>query len=425
MQPVASWVDPRTGYRQDTAHVLLHPILDSGKTKLQVLTDHSVVRVLFDNDKRCSGVEISSNSGTLITIGARKQVVLCAGTINSPQILERSGIGNRSLLSSLNIPVVSDLPGVGTNYQDHHFISSKYKSSAPSSATLDGLWGGTVLPDSPEIQESGMLGWNSGVLAGKIRPSAAELARMSPRFQEIYARDFKALNKPLALVYGHVGAIGPPMPPPGQYISFAIAVAYGYSRGQVHIKGPNVNDGPDFDTGTLSDVDHADVEVLVWAYKRCREIIRRMKFAEGGWPPSHPNFNETSEAAVQRDEVLLKESGDRTSNGDIVLEDIAYNEDDDKAIEQFVKDNAGTLWHYAGTCAMKSHQNGGVVDENLSVYGVDSLKVAGKSLLRPFNLSSIGHRLTIFRLVDTSFASGWKYVLYCDHGWREGRSNFE
>jgi alcohol oxidase len=383
LQPVASWVDPSSGRRQDTAHVLLHPILD---TKLQVLTDHSVLRVLFDSKKRCSGVEITSSksSGTPITIGARKQVVLCAGTINSPQILERSGIGNRSLLSSLNISVVSDLPGVGTNFQDHHFISSKYKSSAPPSATLDGLWGGNFLPASPEIQESGMLGWNSGVLVGKIRPSATDLARMSPRFQEIYARDFKAVNKPLALVYGNVGAIGPPVPPPGQYISLAVAVAYGYSRGHVHIKGPDVNDGPDFDAGTLSDVDCADIEVLVWAYKRCREMIRRMKFAEGGWPPAHPNFSETSEAAIQRDEALVKESRDRTTKGDLVLEDIAYNEDDDKAIEQFVKDNAGTFWHYAGTCAMKPLQDGGVVDENLSVYGVDSLKVAGENLLRPF-----------------------------------------
>ena len=236
LQPIASWVDPSTGRRQDVAHVLLHPLLDSGTTKLRVITEHSVVRVLFDGNK-CCGVDIVSDKLTSpVTIHAKTQVIICAGTINSPQILERSGIGGPSLLSKLDIPVISPLPGVGTNYQDHHFVPTKYKSSAPSTATHDALWTGRVSPTSPEVQASGILAFNSGVVGGKIRPLAKELSQMSPRFQSLYERDFRNTNKPLALIYGQTGSIGPPSPPDGQYMSIAVALAHSYSSGHVHIK---------------------------------------------------------------------------------------------------------------------------------------------------------------------------------------------
>lgn len=379
LQPIASWVDPSTGRRQDVAHVLLHPLLDTNRTKLKVITDHSVVRVLFDGNK-CSGVDIISDKSTSshITIQAKIQVILCAGTINSPQILERSGIGNPSLLLELGIPVISPLPGVGTSYQDHHFVPIKYKSCAPSTATHDALWRKTISPTSPEVQASGILAFNSGVIGGKIRPSAKELSQMSPRFQSLYRRDFQNTNKPLALIYGHTGYMGNPSPPKGQYISIGVALAHSYSRGYVHIKGTDIQGSPDFDAGTLTDINGADVEVLVWAYKRSREMVRRMRLSEGGLEDGHPRFSKTSEAAIQRDAVLVKEFRTGNTNEDRGLKDIVYNKDDDQAIEEFVKAKASTFWHYAGTCAMKPQREGGVVDSSLNVYGVQGLKVAGE-----------------------------------------------
>lgn len=207
---------------------------------------------------------------------------------------------------------------------------------------------------------------------------------MSSRFQSLYEREFQNTNKPLALIYGNVGHISPPQPSAGQYLSIGIALAHSYSSGHVHIKSASMHGGApdlDFDAGTLSDVHGADVEVLVWAYKRSRDMVRRMWLSEGDLEAAHRNFSEASEAGIQRDEVLLKEFRARNKKGDIALKDIVYSEDNDKAIEEFVKARAGTLWHYAGTCAMKPRQRGGVVDSCLNVHGVEGLKIAGESEL--------------------------------------------
>ena len=128
-------------------------------------------------------------------------------------------------------------------------------------------------------------------------------------------------------------------------------------------------------------MDGADLEVLVWAYKRSREMIRRMRLSDGGLQGAHPKFSEASEAGIQRDEVLVKEFRAGRTNEDRGLKDIVYSKDDDKAIEKFVKATAGTFWHYAGTCAMKPQHEEGVVDSSLNVYGVQGLKVAGKEFL--------------------------------------------
>ena len=125
------WIDGKTGLRQDVPHRVLFPLLDQGGTSLQVATETKVHRILFDNNQRATGVEYQpiGESDPLQTITARKLVVLAGGALGSPQILERSGVGNKDILSKIDIPVVSDLPGVGTNYQDHNVVFYPYKSS--------------------------------------------------------------------------------------------------------------------------------------------------------------------------------------------------------------------------------------------------------------------------------------------------------
>ncbi len=92
----------------------------AGRPNLDILVNHYVSKVHTLN-KTATGVEIISraNAATKKSVNANKEVILAAGALHTPQILQLSGIGPAELLQSLNIPVVQDLPGVGANFQDH------------------------------------------------------------------------------------------------------------------------------------------------------------------------------------------------------------------------------------------------------------------------------------------------------------------
>jgi len=98
-----------------------------------------------------------------------------------------------------------------------------------------------------------------------------------------------------------------------------------------------------------------------------REISRRLPFFKGELELGHPKFKEGSKASLT--EAI---DGDK---------DIVYDEEDDKAIEEWIRGNLNTTWHSLGTCAMKPKEEGGVVDGNLNVYGTVGLKVADLSMV--------------------------------------------
>jgi alcohol oxidase len=87
-------------------------------------------------------------------------VIVTAGALGTPQILERSGVGNPEILKKLKIPVVSNVPGVGENYQDHHLLLHPYKSSLGSEETLDCILSGRKDFVKALTGKDPMLGWN-------------------------------------------------------------------------------------------------------------------------------------------------------------------------------------------------------------------------------------------------------------------------
>jgi choline dehydrogenase len=105
-----------------------------GRANLSIITHAMTNRILF-NGKQAIGVEYiqGANLNNLHQVYANKEVLLCAGAIASPQILQRSGVGASTLLQSLDIPVVHDLPGVGENLQDHLEMYLQYKCKQPVS----------------------------------------------------------------------------------------------------------------------------------------------------------------------------------------------------------------------------------------------------------------------------------------------------
>ncbi|KAI0849683.1 putative alcohol oxidase [Daldinia vernicosa] len=366
------------GKRQDSAHAYLHPRLQDGKhPNLNVLVESQVIRVIVDDNKNAVGVEYRpnpkfQNDTTTRSIRARKMVIVSSGTIGTPSILERSGIGSPELLNRIGIPIVSDLPGVGNNYQDHHLLIYPYRTSLAPEETADEIVRGALSVEELVKTKDLRAGWNAQDVTCKIRPTEADVAELGPEFQAVWERDFKAKpDKPLALMSLVSGFAGDPSSVPvGQYTSLTAFTVYPYSRGHVHITGPSVDDPVDFKTGFFTDANDIDIQKHIWIYKKQREILRRTDMYRGEVITAHPPFASDSEAAC------IELNDGPLSN----VKDITYTPADDAVLEKWLRENVGTTWHSMGTCKMAPLEKGGVVDASLSVYGVKGLKVADLSI---------------------------------------------
>mgnify|MGYP001197292174 CR=1 FL=1 len=125
----AGWhhVNIKNSKRHSTAVAYLYPALE--RPNLTLSTNSQATRLLFDG-KRCIGVEYSQN-GERKTARADREVIVCAGAIESPKLLLLSGIGNPSQLKNFDIPVVADVPGVGENFHNHVLAGVINEASQP------------------------------------------------------------------------------------------------------------------------------------------------------------------------------------------------------------------------------------------------------------------------------------------------------
>ncbi|KAI0487114.1 GMC oxidoreductase [Xylaria cf. heliscus] len=377
------YVSPE-GKRSDTAHMYLHPRLRDGKhPNLHVLVESQVVRVLFDQDKRACGVEYQSNPlfqaqgtptpPTKHTVRARKLVVVSSGACGTPSVLERSGIGRADILDRAGVPLVEDLPGVGHDYQDHHLLLYPFKTSLESHETIDDLISGRLSAQEAAERKDPRLGWNGVDVAGKVCITEEDATSLGPEFKATWERDFKDKpNRPLMLMALLNAYFGPPeRAEPGQFVTVGTCTLYPYGRGHLHITGPEVSDPLDFDTGFFSDAGDFDLKAQIWAYKKGREIMRRISVYRGEHAATHPRFPAHSKAAYTR----VDAERDTTN-----LVDIEYSPEDDKIIEQFLRENINTTWHSLGTAKMAPREQLGVVDKDLNVHGVKGLKLADLSI---------------------------------------------
>lgn len=361
----------------------MHPLLEDGQhPNLHILLESKVVRVLFDESSppRAIGIEYKANEDhqpsislskpVHKTIKATKLVVVSAGALGTPQILERSGVGNPEILKKVDVPVVADVPGVGEQYQDHHLVLHPYRTSLDENETLDGILSGRkdfvkALGDKDPI-----LGYNGIDICSKLRPSDSDIEALGPDFKTDWDRDFAPYpTRPLVLC-GQINAFlaDPSLVEPGQYVTLGAYSAYPFSRGSIHITDKeNVIDGYDFDAGFLNHP--SDIKKQLWAYKKTREIARRLPYYAGELELGHPKFRPGSAAALSPGPI----------EGEV--RDIEYSEEDDAVIEDWIRDNLNTTWHSCGTCAMREWNRGGVVDGDLNVYGTKGLKVVDLSIL--------------------------------------------
>lgn len=190
-------------------------------SNLHLLVESTVSKIIIEGGK-ATGVEYVPTvaaEGTAPprhTVKARKLVVLSAGSISSPRVLERSGVGAKAILEAVGITPIVDLPGVGSNYQDHLLCSSWYQVT-DDTETPDDLFrldpSALLKAEEGWPKGEGALTSNFMDVGSKIRPTDAEVASLGPDFQKYWKEKFEnAKDKAAVLTCWAMGYIPPSIP---------------------------------------------------------------------------------------------------------------------------------------------------------------------------------------------------------------------
>jgi choline dehydrogenase len=312
------------GLRWSTAKGFLRPAM--GRPNLVVITRAQTTRVLFEG-KKTAGVEYRHN-GELHCALASNEVILCAGAIGSPQILQCSGVGPRALLQSVGVPLVHDLPGVGQNLQDHLQIRLVFKTRLKTlndevNSLINKLWIGMQYVFSR---------------SGPLTLAASQVA--------IFTRSNPAVDRPD--IQFHMQPLSADKPGNGthRFSAFTSSVCQlrPHSRGHVAIKSADPLQYPGIYPNYLSDP--RDQTVVVDAIR----VARRIADAPSLAPHIISEF--VPGRQYQTDEELL-EAARRYSQ---------------------------TIYHPCGTCKM-GRDAMAVVDPRLRVHGITGLRVVDASIM--------------------------------------------
>ncbi len=318
-------VNVRNGVRQTAATSFLKPALK--RANLELAT-HALAEKLLLDGERVAGVQYRQKDKVL-RVAARRSVILCGGSINSPQLLELSGIGNPAVLEPLGIATRHALPGVGENLQDHLTINVQQglrnvrtfaEETTPLGLLRNALrWG---------IRREGLL----------IHPAcqAGAFLRSSP-----------AVGRPDAQIHftpaaGRLDARGNLVTVPGT--TATVCNLRPTSRGSVHVRTPFPDYPPAIRANYMAT--EADRRVMIDAVRRVREIFASSVFDGYREAEIRPGVNCSS----------------------------------DEQILAFIRREAESVYHPVGTCAMGAGENA-VVDHRLRVHGLEGLRIADASVI--------------------------------------------
>ncbi|KAI1502603.1 putative glucose-methanol-choline oxidoreductase [Biscogniauxia marginata] len=361
------------------------PVRD--RKNLRVITNAFVEKIVFektlletgDEATHATGVRYKCNGETK-TVSCTKEVILSAGVLQSPKVLELSGIGDAELLKSHRIPLVENLSAIGENLHDHLLCSISYEA-VDDLDTLDDL----VRQDPEAITEAvqeyttnqtGLL-TSVGVNTYAYLPILGEdhegikklLDQNRPppgiRSEEVRARAYyevaeKTLLNPkepsgayLSALAQHILPVAtdsaiPPGPVLGKFLSIGLMLSQPLSRGSVHIRSSAPSTTPIIDPRYLSNP--IDIEVMA----------------------RHMRYIDTIAASSPLSKLLKKPLSRR---------DPASNFIDIEDAKKYLQASSISMWHLAGTCAMLPKEKGGVVDNELKVYGVRNLRVVDSSAI--------------------------------------------
>jgi choline dehydrogenase len=320
-------VNQKNGWRWNTAKAFLRPAC-YGRPNFEMWTNAHVVRLAIDKGAdgrlRCTGAQVWDGK-QLVTANAAREVILAAGSIGSPQILQLSGIGPAQLLQAHGVPVVHDLPGVGENLQDHLQIRAvfKVKGVTTLNTLANSWWGKMKIGLEYALARSGPMSMAPSQLGAFTRSSPG-----------LDWPNIEYHVQPLSL-----DAFGEPLHP---FPAFTASVCNlnPTSRGSVRIRSNRFEDAPLIAPNYLSTPE--DRKVAADSLRVTRRICAQpalAKYEPQEWKPG-PQY--------QTDEELAKLAGDI----------------------------ATTIFHPVGTTKMGAKDDPmAVLDSKLRVRGIDGLRV--------------------------------------------------
>jgi choline dehydrogenase len=319
-------LNQRGGVRLSSSRAFLHPAL--GRSNLRVFADTLVERINL-RGSRATGVTIR-HEGKKQVLTASTEIILAAGTVNSPQLLMLSGIGPADMLRRQGIDVVEDLPGVGANLQDHPTVSVAMSNPGAESYALSWRTAprSALAPLRYLFARSGMLASNAAEAGGFLH-SRAGLTR--PDLQMTFMVGLKDNPRTLPRRHGFV---------------LHVAVLRPATRGRLELASADPTVRPVMYPHFLGD--RADVEALTSGLRQARQIIAKP--------------------------ALARYSGIELSPGPAVKSDAD--------LEAFIRANVATTYHPVGTCKMGPQRDPmAVVDSRLRVHGITGLRVADASIM--------------------------------------------
>lgn len=319
----------RKARRNSTARAFLRPAMKRGN--LQVVTRAQVTRVLMEG-RRAVGVEYLKD-GQRHELRCSAEVILSGGAVNSPQLLELSGIGNGAHLQGLGIPVVLDNPNVGEHLSDHQGINYTFRMKVPTYNDMLRPWWGKLLVGLQYVLTGGGPLSKSINHGGGFFRTRADLARpnMQLYFQAFSTLLPKAGERPLLT----------PDPFPG--LSIGLSNCRPTSRGSIHIRSADPLAHPKIVANVFA-TDH-DVQEMLEAVKYLRHIAAQPALAGLIAEELRPG------PAVQSDADLIHDFRQRS----------------------------GTVYHHSCTARMGRDPAGSVVDARCRVHGVAGLRVIDAS----------------------------------------------
>ncbi|KAF8313119.1 alcohol oxidase [Clavulina sp. PMI_390] len=382
--PTLSAVDPATAKRSSTASGYYAP--NASRPNLVVLTSSNATKMILTGTGEpytISGVEFSiSRSNQVYEVKVKREVILSAGAFGTPQLLELSGFGRKTVLDKVGIEVKVELPGVGENLQDHLLIPSLYEIS-DKIATLDVLRDVSRRDAEIRLYEEaakGIYSCNHGALAflpaSKAVPPS-EIDRMKKEIHDTSGLDMNGSQiRQKALLeawldderHPQIEMISSPgfFPWPGKtprpgahYHTIFVGLLHPVSRGSVHIGSTSPLDKPVVDPNYFSS--NFDRDLLVHALR----FVKKLQDTEP-----------LKSLMVSYVEPAWK--------GEDASEDAGVSDDE---LREYIKNGVETINHPIGTAAMFPREEGGVVDAKLKVYGTTNLRVIDASVI-PFHIAA-------------------------------------
>ncbi len=319
-------VTQRAGERCSAAKAYLTP--NRGRPNLTVITDAAVQRIVFEGRRAC-GVEVRVG-GQLQRLVAQREVLLCAGALQSPQILMLSGVGPAAHLQQHGLAVLHDLPGVGEHLHDH--ISVTHIVDAPRRKDTF-----TVSPQGLPMALKGVYDWATQ-RRGKLTSSIAEAGAFFKSRPEVAVPDLQVHfvitklvdhARKLAFGHGYTCHLCPLRPA---------------SRGTLRLTSADPAAAPAIDPNFFGDP--ADMALLIRGFRQLRHILQQPALADFG--------------GQELPELAAAQS--------------------DAQIEAYIRAHSDTEYHPVGSCRMGPGPLD-VVDHELRVHGLQGLRVVDASVM--------------------------------------------